>query len=228
MEIALDNVISFDKAKERNKKQLNSESVQIVNKLFSWFYVMCPGFEKQFSSPEKLKCIKNEWYKAFTDENITEMDQLEFAFPKFRKESPINIPTIGQFLIWMNPTPEELGILPKEQAFNAAISYMRDKSSVTLSDLQLTLVRHAINESGAFFLSTESLENTQRVFFRNYAILIRDYRAGKLKPIPKAIEDHRAKFIEEEKKKTIAKDFIHLNAKECLSSIKSKLGFTRR
>ena len=189
---------------------LNQKCVDLVNKLFVFFYATCRGFEKQFQDPDKLKIEKTQWFRAFTDINLTDENKVDRGVKKCRLESPINVPTIGQFVKWCTPTPADLGLLTKEQAYNRHSEFIRNGHLDDLSEKQNLILKHVIQESGQFFLKTNPMNKTEPVFFRNYEIAVRDFIDGKLKAIPKALEDRVAETQELKKQEVIKKNFDHL------------------
>jgi hypothetical protein len=203
---------------------LNQKAVEIVNKIFVFFYGTCRGFEKQFQDPNKLKIEKAQWFRAFTDENFTDMRRINLGIKKCRLESPINTPTIGQFMAWCTPTPGDLGLLSKEQAFNRSAEFIRDGNLKDLSDEQNMLLEHSIRESDRYFMRNNPMTKTQPVFYRNYEIALRDFMTGKLQPIPKGLEDKHEETQELQKQQEIKKDFDNLKGYEqCMPEIRKML-----
>lgn len=208
------------------EKDLDPMTILVVNRLFNFFEALCPGFEKQYSGNEKkLKTQKIHFTRAFMDESISDIKQIEFGIKKCRRESPINTPTIGQFLNWCKPSMEDLGLLCKEKAFDRSSEFMREGHLPDLSPEQNMLLKHAVRESGTFFLKNNSMDKTQPVFYRNYEIAVRDFIAGKLQSIPKGIEDKVAETKELSKQKEIGKSFDNLKGYEqCMPEIRRMLG----
>jgi hypothetical protein len=208
------------------ERDLDPMSVLVVNRLFNFFEAICPGFEKQYAGNEKkLKTQKIHFTRAFMDESINDIKQIEFGIKRCRRESPINTPTIGQFLDWCKPTVDDLGLLCKEKAFDLSSQFMREGNIPDLSEDQNLLMKHVIGECGTFFLKTNSIDKAQPVFYRNYEIAIRDFISGKLKAIPKGLEDRTSDTQETKKKNVIAKKFDHLSGYEqCMPEIRRILG----
>jgi len=210
---------------DEEPEPLSQQAVVIVNKLFVFFYGTCRGFDKQFQDPKKLSIEKTQWFRAFTDENLTDMRHINMGVKKCRLESPINIPTIGQFIKWCTPTAEDLGLLSKEQAFNRSAEFIREGNLPDLSENQNLLLKHTIQESDSYFLKNNAMRKTQPVFYRNYEISVRDFISGKLKPIPKAIEDNTEHTKEIIRQKEVKKGFDHLTGYEnCMPEIRKMLG----
>ena len=211
---------------KESEKDLNPLTILVVNRLFNFFEANCPGYDKQYKGNEsKLKMQKINFARAFMEEGISQIEQLELAIKKCRRESPINTPTVGQFLNWCKPSAEDLGLLPKEQAYNRAYQLMRDGDLAGISAEQLKILQHAIHESDRHFLKNNSMLKTQPVFYRNYEIAVRDFIADKFKPIAKGIEDKSSEKAEIEKQNEIKKGFENLKGYASnMSRIKEMLG----
>lgn len=167
---------------------LNSETVQLVNKLFLVFYGVCNGFEKQFADQNKLIIAKQQWALAFEEHGFRTDSDIERGLKKSRSTALVYIPMIGEFIRWCKVSAQSLNLLPKERAYSKAYDLMRNGILPEASEDQLLILNHTIQESGTHFLKTNGLKQTQDVFYRNYDIAINDFINGGLKPIPKAIE----------------------------------------
>jgi hypothetical protein len=211
---------------KESEKDLDASTVLTVNRLFNFFEANCPGYDKQYKGNEsKLKMQKINFARGLMEAGINQIEQLEVAIKKCRRESPINTPTVGQFLNWCKPSADDLGLLTKEQAYNSAYKLMRDGDIGAMSEVQFNILQHAINESDRHFLKNNIMEKTQPVFYRNYEISVRDYTSGKLKEIPKALEDKNAEAKEIEKQNEIKKGFENLKGySENMAWMKKLLG----
>ncbi len=214
-----DIVSSADFLSQRDNKEserdLDPLTVLVVNRLFNFFEANCPGFDKQFRGrDDKLKTLKISYAREFMSQGINQIEQIDFGIKKCRREGPINVPSVAQFLILCRPSLDDLGLLSKEQAYNRAFIIMRDGDPKDLSPDQIMLIRKAIQESGSHFLKNNSQATTQTVFYRNYDILVRDFIAGKIQPVHKGLEDKHEETIELKKQETASKGFEDLNSYE--------------
>ena len=199
---------------EHSEEQpLNPVIVELVNRLFGFFYSICRGFEKQYHDPKRLNMEKTQWILAFQDEGFKSKADIENGIKRTRRESPINTPTIGQFIDWCIPTNEAMAVPSLDSAYAEAC-----KNSHPASDKVWThkLVAHAWKLTGSYLLSNSPRSSSFPVFQRNYEISIREWRAGK--PIaeieiPLAINAPiKSEHSQELRKKAIA---------DCLKMLKS-------
>jgi hypothetical protein len=203
------NVSSLGVIKEDKKESANLDPhvTEIINKLFGMFWATCPGFEKQFSDPKKLNMAKTQWILAFQDKNFNSLEKIKHGIKKCRFEKLVYIPMIGQFIEWCSPSFEDLGLMPKEKAIKCAYSILRGSEPANLSENQSLILKHSIQETGSFFMKNNIASTVEPVFYRNYEIAIRDFMAGNLKPIAKAIED-------KVEKNSIDPQFAEFNCRE--------------
>lgn len=162
---------------EKISDQLDPRAVELVNRLFTFFYSVCRGFEKQYHEPKKLSMEKTQWMRAFQDEGLVTFPQILPGIKRVRRETPINTPTIGQFIDYCTPTDEALGVPTLDEAYREACknSYFAETEKVWTHKL----VHHAWKLTGAYNLASCTRDTSYPIFRRNYEITIRDWRAGK-------------------------------------------------
>lgn len=204
---------------------------QLVNHLFSIFYALCDGFDSQFNDDSKLQMVKTQWVLAFIENGIQEEKQISMGLTELRRqEKLIYVPAVGQFLNWCKSTPlltEKF--YSKEKAYRIAYDIMRGDIPDGITDDQMTIIKHAIKESDAWFLKNNPRNSTEPVFHRNYEIAMKDFLSGELKVIPRAIESKPEQETHEDNWKTLRKygvlpQYAHLTSRDsAMEVIKEKL-----
>lgn len=191
---------------QESRKKLDEKSADVVNRLFMFFQAICRGFEKQYAGDlKKLNMEKIQWARGFMDYGIENIEQLEFGIKRCRLESPINTPSLGQFLKWCTPAPEELGIPRLEYAYAEACA-----NSHPLSEKKWThkAVYHAWSMCNAYELANLPKKNTFPIFERNYDIIVKMIvRGEQLGEIPIAVTHDKEYKVQDE----IGKEFEHCN-----------------
>jgi len=97
-----------------------------INNLFSSLSGIFPSMDVG----PRLQIIKNEWTKAFIEQNISTMEQLERGLRKCRQSTNRFMPSVGEFISWCKPSAEELGLPSLLSAFEEAVKnarYEKDK-----------------------------------------------------------------------------------------------------
>jgi len=191
---SLINTASLSVEREDSKYQsaLDPHISAIVDKLFVFFYSICRGFDKQYQDPKRLNIEKTQWIKAFMDIGFNTLEKVQLGVKKCRLESPINTPTIGQFVKWCTPSAQDLGIPDIEDAYLEACK----NSHFAISEKQWShpAVYHAWSMCKSFDLANLPKKNSFPIFERNYDITVKMILNGEpLKPIPVAITYDRHK-----------------------------------
>lgn len=215
------NTSSLNVKREENQKAniIDPHVADIVNKLFAMFYGICRGFEKQYPHESKrLSIEKTHWMRAFMDIGFNTLEQIELGIKKCRLESPINTPTIGQFVKWCTPTPEELGIPRVEEAYAQACSNSGPDNPEKKWTHQA--VYHAWAMCNSYELANLPKKSTFPIFERNYDITVKMIISGQsLKKIPKALTHDEDSM----QRQQITKGFEQCNSRQAAMEVMSKM-----
>ena len=206
------NNISESPEEAKVQSILDPLSVKLVEYVFAKFYLLCRGADALFSDVKRLHAEKTQWQSCFSREGYTSIEHIRKGLLRLERHKYPNPPQLGEFLSWNMASGEDYEFLSKEQAYKRAYQIMRDGDVTGLSVEQVLIIRHTIRESDSHFLKNNSMTKTQPVFYRNYEISVRDFILGKLKDIPKGIEDKTEETIEIAKQCEIKKDFAHLTS----------------
>lgn len=205
-------------ADEPHTNLLNPDAMKLVDMVFFKFCIIYPNaFDSMYADEQRLIATKTLWASTFTRMKILTPKQIKGALEKCELSPYPNPPQLGKFVEWCTPSAEEFGLLGKEQAYTRAYEFMRDGDTMGMSDDQVTILIHAINQSDRHFLRNNSKSITEPVFYRNYEIAIKQFIAGELKPIPKAI---KGPAQDDDPWKTLKKyggilpQYAHINSKE--------------
>lgn len=216
--------ICVKREERRYETSLDPHVIDVVNKLFVFFYSICRGFDKQYHDPKRLNVEKTQWIRAFMDLGFNSLDKIQFGIKKCRIESPINTPTIGQFVKWCTPTPEGLGLPSLDDAYAEACR--NSKSYTTDKTWSHQAVYHAYTMCRSYDLANLPKKNTFPIFERNYDATTKMLMRGEeLKSIPIAITHDK----DSELKKAIAKGYEHNNSyKSASAALEQMLGKFKR
>ncbi|HHF7341073.1 TPA: replication protein P [Legionella anisa] len=210
--------LTIKREETQRETVLDPHVVEVVNKIFVFFYAICRGFDKQYQDPKRLNVEKTQWVRAFMDIGFNTLEKVKLGIKKCRLESPINTPTIGQFVKWCTPSIDELGIPCLESAYEEACK----NSSTYLTEKKWShqAVYHAWKMCNSHDLRTLSKKNTFPIFERNYDITVKMIMRGeKLKEIPLAITHDK----DSETKLKIAKEFEDCKSHQASMSALSRI-----
>jgi hypothetical protein len=198
------NTASLSVKREESKydNNLDPHITDVVNKLFAFFYSICRGFEKQYQDPKRLNLEKTQWIKAFMDTGINTLEKIQLGVKRCRLESPINTPTIGQFIQWCTPEPQDVGLPTLEKAYAISILMNRQFSDyIPTCQKTFTVIRHVLNQIGPIEFRSMSADRAFKTFERYYPIACREFMEGRLveirfgikeKPSPHPIDRFRS------------------------------------
>jgi hypothetical protein len=178
--------LTINREAKRNETALDPHVVEVINRLFVFFRTICRGFEKQYYETKLLNAEKTQWIRAFMDLGFNSLEKVKLGIKKCRLQSPINTPTIGQFVEWCTPTAEEIGTPGVENAYEEACRnsspYNRDKI------WSHQAVYHAYSMCNSFDLTNLPKKNTFPIFEHNYKRTLQMINRGEeLKEIPPAL-----------------------------------------
>lgn len=204
-------LVDLSTARDDKEEQqtINYLSSQLVEYIFMNFFLHCRGFDALFADAKRREAEKTRWSIAFTRRNFVTKKDIHFGILKLETHDKPLPPSLGEFLIWCNPSPTDLGFLTPQQAFTHAIAIISpyDDNRETLSPEQLCIIKHAIQQTDPFKLRTLPEKTVRPIFEHNYIVSLRDYCQGRIKPISKAIEDESIETLEQQKLSQISGQF---------------------
>ncbi|WP_447079292.1 replication protein P [Shewanella algae] len=159
----------------------------IINKLFAELQTCFPAWRQTFTSKADMDAAKRTWARGLLEAKITSYKQLQWGLRKaLRSESPF-WPSVGQFIKWCQPDPEDFGLPTSEAAFKEA-SRNSHPASV---DCKWThpAVYVAAREAGKYELANLPRDKSWPLFQRAYSITVRRVLEGEdlSGKIPKAL-----------------------------------------
>lgn len=161
----------------------------IVNNLFAELQACFPAWRQTFTSKSDIDAAKRAWTRGLIEAKITSDRQLQWGLAKARRSESAFWPSIGQFIKWCQPDPEDFGLPSPEQAFREA---SRNSHPVAAnSRWSHPAVYVAARELGAFELSNLPRDKSWPIFERAYSIVVQRVLNGENldNQIPKALPE---------------------------------------
>ncbi|CAM3611637.1 replication protein P [Vibrio cholerae] len=159
----------------------------IINKLFSELQTCFPAWRQTFTSKADMDAVKRTWARGLIEAKITSYKQLQWGLLKARRSESPFWPSLGQFINWCQPDPEDFGLPTPEVAFKEA-SRNSHPASV---DCKWThpAVYVAAREAGTYELANLPRDKSWPLFQRAYSITVRRVLEGEdlSGEIPKAL-----------------------------------------
>ncbi len=181
------NLINLNKKRQEKESQTpGDQTATVVNKLFSELQGIFPAYKIAWPNEWSMERAKRSWLKAFIIAGITEIEQLQYGLKKCRLSGERYIPSVGEFIRWCTPSPEDIGAPYVETAYEEACRNSHPSNDEKKWSHQA--VYHAWSMCNTYDLANLPRKNTFPIFERNYDITLNMIMRGEvLKKIPVAI-----------------------------------------
>ncbi len=199
---------------EPRKIEIDPDTAVVVNKLFNRLQIIFPAFKQAWPTQIEFDRAKREWTLAFMQVGINNVNQLKYGLEKARVSGQAFIPSIGQFIQWCTPTPEELGIPSLRDAFDEACrnSYRYETDKKWSHEA----VHHAWTMCRSRDLSELPKSSSMPIFEHAYTLTVKSILKGEpLKPIPLAVSHQvESRHSQETARAALADIFKSLGVKK--------------
>ena len=167
------------------KPLIDPASAQVVNALFAELKAIHPAWRSAWPNVESENNAKRSWTKAFTSAGMCSIEQIRYGIERCRANGNPFMPSVGEFLNWCRPTPENMGLPSVERAYLQACAASHPAAD---SSRLHPAVWHAACEAGLYLLARQPESKSRPVFERAYALTIEMIIRGEpLREIPKAL-----------------------------------------
>lgn len=167
------------------KPLIDPASAQVVNALFTELKAIHPAWRAAWASDEMENTAKRSWTKAFTAAGMCSIEQIRYGIDRCRASGSPFMPSVGQFLDWCRPSPENMGLPSVDRAYLQACAASHPAADTSALH---PAVWHAACEAGLYMLARQPESKSRPVFERAYAITVRLIIEGEpLREIPKGL-----------------------------------------
>lgn len=177
------------KERQPDPEQLRA-AASVINHLFSELQSCFPAWRQTFTCKADIDSAKRVWARGLVEAGIHSEQQLQWGLRKARRSESPFWPSVGQFINWCQPDPEDFGLPTPESAFKEASrnSHPAHPASV---DCKWThaAVYVAARETGGYELANLPRDKSWPLFKRAYNIAVRRVLEGEELDgeIPKAL-----------------------------------------
>lgn len=150
----------------------------LINRLFREIRNARPAWRQAWPTKEALASAKVTWVLALVEGGIRDWErQVEVGLRRLRAEPSDFVPAPGKFVEWCSPTPESLGLLPVERAYEEACRNAHP-SCRGVATWSHPVIYHAAIDVGLDVLMQLAGTETWKLFSRSYAVMARRAMAG--------------------------------------------------
>lgn len=166
---------------------MSEESSKVVNALFRELKAIFPAWRNAWPQPEDEAAARQSWIKAFTAANLRNLDQIRYGVERCRASGRPFMPSVGEFIAWCQPTPEQLGCPSARNAYLQACQLAHPAADRSAAH---PAVWHAAQEVGLYELGSLPEAKSWPMFERAYGITMDMLlRGDPLREIPKALPE---------------------------------------
>lgn len=167
------------------KPLIDPGSAQVINLLFVELKAIHPAWRSAWPTEQMENTAKRSWTKAFTAAGMCSIEQIRYGMERCRASGSPFMPSVGQFLDWCRPTPENMGLPSVDRAYLQACAASHPAADTSALH---PAVWHAACEAGLYMLAHQPENKSRPVFERAYAITVRLVAEGEpLREIPKGL-----------------------------------------
>lgn len=177
---------------DKPNAEIGQRGVDLVNELFQSLMAIKPAWRQMIPTDEALNVQKAMFVRGFKENGIKTAEQVALGVRKARKDPSDFFPSVGKFISWCTPKPEDFGLLPVEEAYREACMKSHNPSRAKWSH---PAIYHAGRQTGWFELGSEPSTKTRPLFKIAYADICKRLMDGEQFEAPKAdatrLEHHR-------------------------------------
>jgi hypothetical protein len=157
----------------------------VINKVFKELALILPAWQYAWKSddpqnPDKvLNAAKQQWTKAFIENDICSVEQISHGFAKARKYESDFVPSCGKFISWCTPSPEDLGHPSEARALEQCITH-RNKEKMHIDSHASHFIQTLCKCVDWWLMNTANSQNqiavAKKLFREEYINLIATYQ----------------------------------------------------
>lgn len=152
---------------------VDDQTGEVVEKIFRQLQGIFPAYKQAWPDDKALNAARRNWTMALIDAGISDIEQVRYAILQCRRSGSPFAPSVGQFIAWCKPSPEQLGLPAAEDAWMQALMAKYGHEAVRLAAI----------ETGLFDLrgARQDDKSLRSRFDRAYEIIVR--RAQESQPL---------------------------------------------
>lgn len=152
-----------DQTSKQQKQVITEQTIEFVNRVMKTILANSPAWSISLKGTESINDYRQQLVKAFLENEITQMAQVELGLKRIRKEPTNFLPSVGQFIGWCVPTPEAIGCPDSTDAYKEACRYRYSKKT-----LSHPCIAYALAKISMYELSNKSEKQTKPRFEKLY------------------------------------------------------------
>jgi hypothetical protein len=166
--------------------------LKVIELLFERLEAIFPGFKANYKTSASLAVAKKEWLTGLIEGRIDAPEKLKRGLTTCRASACRFPPSIGEFIAWCKPKPQEIGLPSAKEAYLEACgnSYQYGAKK----NWTHPLVYHARKEIGAEYLMHTLEKEAFKLFEQVYFALLEEFLEGRVFEAPPLAIEQREDF----------------------------------
>lgn len=170
----LNKAMSQTSSQSPEKKQVITEqTIHFVNRVMKTILANSPAWTISLKGTESINDYRQQLVKAFLENDITQMSQVELGLKQIRKEPTNFLPSVGQFISWCVPSATAIDAPELDDAYKEACFYRYSKKT-----LSHPCIAYALSKISMYELSNKSEAATKPRFEKLYQKAIEKFYYG--------------------------------------------------
>ena len=157
----------------QQKAVITEQTVAFVNKVMKTILANSPAWSVSLKGTDSINDYRQQLVKAFLENNIVQMAQVELGLKRIRKEPTNFLPSVGQFIAWCIPTPEDINAPEVLDAYQEACAYRYSRKAISHP-----CIAYALAKISVFELSNKTEKQTLPQFEKLYLSAVKKYYYG--------------------------------------------------
>lgn len=103
---------------------------QLFNDVFKVLRQICPAATATIKTDEELNTLREQWVRAFAENGICNMDQINAGLAEARRLASPFLPSPGQFIEWCQQgSAQRAGLPTAEQLYSEFLTYCKRRGA---------------------------------------------------------------------------------------------------
>lgn len=116
---------------QNNTPIIDDRAKMLVDKVFNQLKSIFPAWRHAWPDADSINSAKKEWVKAFIENEVNTITQLQRGFKKARASDSSFLPSVGKFISWCKLSLDDFDVGTPEQITNKVVSYHHSKEFIS-------------------------------------------------------------------------------------------------
>lgn len=169
--------MDITKQQQKENVVVDQFAKSVIDKVFKELALIFPAWKNNWSSEEQLNSVKLQWTKAFIENGICTIEQIQAGFSKARQHNSDFLPSCGKFISWCEPLPEDMGWPSVDDALKQCIRHRTNQKMFAPQNIYIRpMIIELCKRVDWWLMETASepkeIEKSNKHFYNKYMELL--------------------------------------------------------